>query len=63
MVDDLASEKVMALYDYQEKNPREISMKKGDILNLLNNANKVLVMLFATRRQHATPMCCFDAFS
>ena len=31
----------MALYDYTEKSPREISMKKGDVLTLLNSANKV----------------------
>ncbi len=30
----------MALYDYQEKSPREVSMKKGDVLTLLNSANK-----------------------
>lgn len=31
----------MALYDYQEKSPREVTMKKGDILTLLNSTNKV----------------------
>jgi len=30
----------MALYDYAEKSPREVSMKKGDILTLLNSNNK-----------------------
>lgn len=34
-------EVVMALYDYSEKSPREVSMKKGDILTLLNSNNKV----------------------
>lgn len=41
VVDDLATEKVMALYDYTETSPREVSMKKGDVLTLLNSANKV----------------------
>ncbi|XP_021339684.1 spectrin alpha chain-like, partial [Mizuhopecten yessoensis] len=40
VVDDLGTEKVMALYDYTEKSPREVSMKKGDVLTLLNCANK-----------------------
>lgn len=31
----------MALYDYTEKSPREVSMKKGDVLTLLNSNNKV----------------------
>ncbi|CAJ0583549.1 unnamed protein product, partial [Mesorhabditis spiculigera] len=31
---------VIALYDYQEKSPREVSMKKGDVLTLLNASNK-----------------------
>ncbi|XP_046912675.2 spectrin alpha chain isoform X2 [Dermatophagoides farinae] len=33
-------EVVVALMDYQEKSPREVSMKKGDILTLLNANNK-----------------------
>lgn len=41
VIDDIGTEKVMALYDYTEKSPREISMKKGDVLTLLNSANKV----------------------
>ncbi|KAK7095430.1 spectrin alpha chain-like isoform X3 [Littorina saxatilis] len=40
VIDDIGSEKVMALYDYTEKSPREISMKKGDVLTLLNSHNK-----------------------
>ena len=32
---------VVALYDYQEKTAREVSMQKGDILTLLNSSNKV----------------------
>lgn len=43
VVDDLGTEKVMALYDYSEKSPREVSMKKGDVLTLLNSTNKVNV--------------------
>ena len=32
---------VVALYDYQEKTAREVSMQKGDVLTLLNSSNKV----------------------
>ena len=32
---------VIALYDYQEKTAREVSMQKGDVLTLLNASNKV----------------------
>lgn len=32
---------MVALYDYTEKSPREVSMKKGDVLVLLNSSNKV----------------------
>ena len=42
-MDDLGTEKVMALYDYTEKSPREVSMKKGDVLTLLNSSNKVSI--------------------
>ena len=31
---------VMALYDYTEKSPREVSMRKNDVLTLLNSNNK-----------------------
>ena len=33
---------VVALYDYTEKSPREVSMRKGDVLTLLNSNNKVI---------------------
>ncbi|CAD5229447.1 unnamed protein product [Bursaphelenchus okinawaensis] len=36
----LGKECVVALYDYTEKSPREVSMKKGDVLTLLNATNK-----------------------
>lgn len=39
--DETGKELVLALYDYQEKSPREVTMKKGDILTLLNSTNKV----------------------
>lgn len=41
--DETGKELVLALYDYQEKSPREVTMKKGDILTLLNSSNKVAV--------------------
>ncbi|BFZ06026.1 hypothetical protein BsWGS_09066 [Bradybaena similaris] len=40
VIDDIGMEKVVALYDYIEKSPREVSMKKGEVLTLLNSANK-----------------------
>ncbi|XP_035787487.1 spectrin alpha chain isoform X2 [Anopheles albimanus] len=40
VVDITGKECVMALYDYTEKSPREVSMKKGDVLTLLNSNNK-----------------------
>ncbi|ESO95207.1 hypothetical protein LOTGIDRAFT_202396 [Lottia gigantea] len=40
VIDDIGTEKVVALYDYVEKSPREVSMKKGDVLTLLNSVNK-----------------------
>ncbi|XP_065169865.1 spectrin alpha chain isoform X2 [Atheta coriaria] len=39
-VDVTGKEAVIALYDYTEKSPREVSMKKGDLLTLLNSNNK-----------------------
>jgi spectrin alpha len=36
----LGKECVVALYDYGEKSAREVSMKKGDVLTLLNASNK-----------------------
>lgn len=44
-VDITGKELVVALYDHTEKSPREISMKKGDVLTLLNSNNKVGVYL------------------
>ena len=40
VIDHAGKEFVCALYDYTEKSPREVSMKKGDILALLNSNNK-----------------------
>uniref|UniRef100_A0A4D5R8U1 Spectrin alpha chain n=2 Tax=Scolopendra TaxID=41364 RepID=A0A4D5R8U1_SCOVI len=40
VIDHAGKEFVMALYDYTEKSPREVSMKKGDVLALLNSNNK-----------------------
>lgn len=40
VVDITGKECVQALYDYTEKSPREVSMKKGEILTLLNSNNK-----------------------
>jgi len=46
-IDQIGRESVVALYDYQEKSPREVSMKKGDILTLLNSSNKVHLLCMA----------------
>ncbi|CDW52174.1 Spectrin alpha chain [Trichuris trichiura] len=40
IIGSLGRECVVALYDYTEKSPREVSMKKGDVLTLLNSTNK-----------------------
>ncbi|CRL06706.1 CLUMA_CG019447, isoform A [Clunio marinus] len=40
VVDITGKECVVALYDYTEKSPREVSMKKNDVLTLLNSNNK-----------------------
>ena len=40
VADVAGKECVMALYDYTEKSPREVSMRKGDVLTLLNSNNK-----------------------
>ncbi|XP_014681189.1 PREDICTED: spectrin alpha chain, non-erythrocytic 1-like [Priapulus caudatus] len=40
VIDETGKECVVALYDYTEKSPREVSMKKGDVLTLLNSNNK-----------------------
>merc|ERR1712045_1042998 len=40
VIDMVGKECVQALYDYTEKSPREVSMKKGDVLTLLNSNNK-----------------------
>ena len=40
VIDNIGKECVVAVYDYQEKSPREVSMKKGDVLTLLNSSNK-----------------------
>ena len=41
MADITGKEFVQALYDYTEKSPREVSMRKNDVLTLLNSNNKV----------------------
>lgn len=51
--DETGKELVLALYDYQEKSPREVTMKKGDVLTLLNSTNKVRADTVSPR-PHAT---------
>ncbi|KAH8851040.1 Spectrin alpha chain [Schistosoma japonicum] len=40
VIDVLGKDVVMALYDYQEKSPREVSMRKGEVLTLLASNHK-----------------------
>ncbi|XP_037079829.1 spectrin alpha chain-like [Pollicipes pollicipes] len=40
VADITGKEFVQALYDYTEKSPREVSMRKNDVLTLLNSNNK-----------------------
>ena len=46
---------VMAMYDYKQKSPREVSMKKGEILPLLNSSNKDWWKVEAADRQGFVP--------
>lgn len=39
---------VKALFDYRQKTARELSMRKGDIMFLLNASNKVTKIELAT---------------
>ncbi|XP_041369234.1 spectrin alpha chain-like isoform X2 [Gigantopelta aegis] len=55
VIDDIGTEKVMALYDYTEKSPREVSMKKGDVLTLLNSSNKDWWKVEVSDRQGFVP--------
>lgn len=51
----LGKECVVALYDYTEKSPREVSMKKGDVLSLLNSSNKDWWKVEVSDRQGFVP--------
>lgn len=58
-IDQIGRESVVALYDYQEKSPREVSMKKGDILTLLNSSNKVISFAHIV---YCLLKCCLMSF-
>jgi len=58
-IDQIGRESVVAVYDYQEKSPREVSMKKGDILNLLNSSNKVCSVCMAFINHHFVVILVF----
>lgn len=51
----LGRECVVALYDYAEKSPREVSMKKGDVLTLLSSSNKDWWKVEVSDRQGFVP--------
>jgi len=55
IIDDIHTEKVVALYDYQERSPREVSMKKGDVLTLLNSAKAEWWKVEVNDRQGLVP--------
>lgn len=57
MDDETGKELVLALYDYQEKSPREVTMKKGDVLTLLNSTNKARLHSVFLHQQR--PFCSF----
>ncbi|XP_065209601.1 spectrin alpha chain isoform X2 [Planococcus citri] len=54
-IDITGKECVVALYDHTEKSPREISMKKGDVLTLLNSNNKEWWKVEVNDRQGFVP--------
>lgn len=55
IADLTAKEYVMALYDYTEKSPREVSMKKSDVLVLLNSNTKDWWKVEVNDRQGLVP--------
>ncbi|KAF4526948.1 hypothetical protein B566_EDAN015448 [Ephemera danica] len=55
VIDVTGKECVVALYDYLEKSPREVSMKKGDVLTLLNSNNKDWWKVVVNDRQGFVP--------
>nr|1E7O_A Chain A, SPECTRIN ALPHA CHAIN [Gallus gallus] len=54
-MDETGKELVLVLYDYQEKSPRELTVKKGDILTLLNSTNKDWWKIEVNDRQGFVP--------
>lgn len=58
VIDETGKECVVALYDYTEKSPREVSMKKGDVLTLLNSNNKVMVTVNPTSLKNVSAIIC-----
>jgi len=54
IIEDVA-EKVVALYDYTERSPREVSMKKGDMLTLLNSTKAEWWKVEVNDRQGLVP--------
>nr|3NGP_A Chain A, Spectrin alpha chain, brain [Gallus gallus] len=54
-MDETGKELVLVLYDYQEKSPRELTVKKGDILTLLNSTNKDWWKIEVNGRQGFVP--------
>lgn len=55
VVDITGKECVQALYDYTEKSPREVSIKKGDVLTLLNSNDKEWWKVEVNDRQGFVP--------
>lgn len=55
VIDMVGKECVMALYDYTKKPPTEFSMKKGDVLTLLNSNNKNWWIVVLNDRQGLVP--------
>lgn len=56
---DISNKEVVeAIYDYEEKNPREISLQKGQILTLLNSTNREWWKVESDDRQGFVPSSC-----
>lgn len=59
---DSRKEVVVSIHDYMEKSPREVSMKKGDVLTLLNSNNKEWWKVEINDRQGFVPAAYVKKF-
>lgn len=62
--------RVIALYDFEARSRREVSMKKNDVLTLLSSINKVIfpstlllsttLLFHSTLLAHQIGVCCIS---